>query len=236
MTPTDQSVEPQFRALQLLLQPGASDTLILHWNGSAWSQVASPSPSSFGYNFLYGVSAVSGGDAWAVGYYKDNTVGSYDTLILHWNGGAWTQVDSPNPSCPDYYWSNNNLFGVSAVSGSEAWVVGYYGDCSFATGKAATLVAHWNGTAWANASVIPTFTSVSSSSNPVITGSPVTYTATVTPTPTVTLTPNGGTVVFYDNGSVISSCSPKALDSGSATCSVTYAVAGSHAITAAYSG
>ena len=79
MTPTDQSVEPQFRALQLLLQPGASDTLILHWNGSAWSQVASPSPSSFGYNFLYGVSAVSGGDAWAVGYYKDNTVGSYDT-------------------------------------------------------------------------------------------------------------------------------------------------------------
>lgn len=69
---------------------GRSGTLVLHWNGTAWSTVNSPSPGS-GLNGLHGVSAVSGSDAWAVGNYS-----SYyepyvsDTLILHWNGTAWT--------------------------------------------------------------------------------------------------------------------------------------------------
>ncbi len=152
-------------------------------------------------------------------------------MILHWNGVAWTQLQSPNPSCPDYYWSYNHLYGVSAVSGSDAWAVGYYGDCTTATGEADTLVARWNGTAWANASAISTSTSVSSSSNPVTTGSSVTYIATV-----ANPSPQGGTVAFYDNGSLISACSSKALSSARATCSVTYASAGSHAIKAAYSG
>jgi hypothetical protein len=150
---------------------------------------------------------------------------------LHWNGTAWSKVNSPNPSCPDYVYSWNQLYGVSARSGSDAWAVGDYGDCDFAIGKAATLVAHWNGTAWANASAITTSTSVSSSANPVTTGTPVTYTATV-----VHPAPNGGTVAFHDNGSLISSCSAKPVSSGRATCRVTYASAGSHTIKAAYSG
>jgi Bacterial Ig-like domain (group 3) len=216
--------------------PYVSDTLILHWNGTAWTQVHSPSPSSVSYNELHGVSAVSGSDAWAVGFYDVNEIGGSKTLILHWNGTAWTQVQSPNPSCPDYYYSDNSLYGVSARSGSDAWAVGDYGDCTFATGPADTLVAHWNGTAWVNASAIPTSTRVSSSSNPVTTGRPVTYTATVAPKGTVAPGPQGGTVAFYDNGSLISSCSHKVLGSRSATCRVTYAAAGSHAIKAHYSG
>src|SRR5437016_5171251 len=36
---------------------GASQTLIEHWNGTAWSVVASPSPSPF-HNVLNGVTAV----------------------------------------------------------------------------------------------------------------------------------------------------------------------------------
>ena len=212
---------------------GATDsTLILHWDGTAWTQVPSPSPSSISYNELHGVSAVSGSDAWAVGFYNATEIGPIKTLILHWNGTAWAKVKSPDPSCPHYSYSYNELYGVSAVSGSDAWAVGDYGDCDFATGKAATLVAHWNGTAWVNASAIPTSTSVSSSANPVTTGSPVTYTATVAHAPA----DDGGTVAFHDNGSLISSCSHKALSSGRATCTVTYAAAGSHTIKATYSG
>jgi Bacterial Ig-like domain (group 3) len=207
---------------------GVTKTLVLHWDGTAWSRVNSPSPGS-GLNGLTGVSAVSGGDAWAVG-----SSSSYDnpyvigTLILHWNGTAWTKVSSPSPSSVSY----NYLEGVSARSGSDAWAVGDYGDCATALFKRATLVAHWNGTAWINASAITTSTSVTSSANPVTTGTPVTYTATVTPTPT----PDGGTVAFYDNGSLISSCTAKAVSSGRATCTVTYAAAGSHTIKATYSG
>jgi hypothetical protein len=211
---------------------GVTKTLVLHWDGTAWSRVNSPSPGS-GLNGLTGVSAVSGGDAWAVGNSSsyDNPY-VIDTLILHWNGTAWTKVKSPNPSCPDDFISYNDLYGVSARSGSDAWAVGDYGDCATTLFKRATLVAHWNGTAWINASAITTSTSVSSSANPVTTGSPVTYTATVAPTPT----PDGGTVAFHDNGSLISSCSAKAVSSGRATCTVTYTATGSHTIKATYSG
>lgn len=37
-------------------------TLIEHWDGSAWTIVSSPSPSSTRYNVLLGVSCVTGTD------------------------------------------------------------------------------------------------------------------------------------------------------------------------------
>ena len=119
---------------------GAAHTLILHWNGTAWSKVTSPNPSSS--NNLEGVNAVSASDAWAVGYYRNNTTGVHNTLILHWNGTAWSKVTSPNPSSSD----DNELSGVSAVSASDAWAVG--GSVDPATDISTTMIAHWNGTAW----------------------------------------------------------------------------------------
>src|SRR5438093_857402 len=44
---------------------GATDGLILQWDGISWSQVASPNPSSTS-NSLTGVSALSDSNAWAV--------------------------------------------------------------------------------------------------------------------------------------------------------------------------
>jgi hypothetical protein len=124
------------------LNPGASRTLVLHWNGTAWTHVKSPSPNSVDVNFLYGVSARSGSDAWAVGFYWNGTAGAYDSLILHWDGMAWSRIKSPNPGR-----FANHLYGVSARSGSDAWAVGYH-DTAVSTTN--SLIAHWNGTAWAN--------------------------------------------------------------------------------------
>jgi len=65
-------------------------TLLLHWNGTRWTHVPSPSTGS-GNNgsFLDGVSAVSAADAWAAG-------GSFvraaaKTFLLRWNGTRWTR-------------------------------------------------------------------------------------------------------------------------------------------------
>ena len=72
--------------------------LIVHWNGTAWKQVPNPSSDS---NILSGVAATSSADAWAVGStcMSCGTEGQVtDTLIEHWNGTAWKQVPSPNPS------------------------------------------------------------------------------------------------------------------------------------------
>src|SRR5262245_5783987 len=103
-------------------------TLILHWDGAAWSIIPSPSPGSV-YNYLNGVAAVATNDVWAVGYYDD------ETLILHWDGAVWSVVSSPNPN-PSF----NVLSDVAAISATDAWAVGY--------SSSATLTMHWDGAAW----------------------------------------------------------------------------------------
>jgi hypothetical protein len=42
-------------------------------------------------NLLEGVSAVSATDVWAVGYSDNSFNGEARTLILHWNGTAWSK-------------------------------------------------------------------------------------------------------------------------------------------------
>jgi hypothetical protein len=120
---------------------GAQDTLILHWNGTRWSKVASPNPGSTHGNVLSGVSALSRTNAWAVGGYGAKRFGETRTLILHWNGGSWSRVGSPNPSS-----TNDAIFGVGAISSARAWAVGlYFND---RTGAQDTLILHWNGSRW----------------------------------------------------------------------------------------
>ena len=58
---------------------------------------AGPVGPSATYNMLTSVSADSASDAWAVGSYISDTTGVRDTLILHWNGTAWSRVASPSP-------------------------------------------------------------------------------------------------------------------------------------------
>src|ERR1700722_17097473 len=95
----------------------ASNTLILHWNGTSWTRVPSPNPVHLGFNALNSVSGLSAAGAWAVGSTDTGT------LILHWNGTRWTRVASPGQT------SQDGFNGVSALSASDAWSAG-----NFATG------------------------------------------------------------------------------------------------------
>src|SRR5690349_8242869 len=72
----------------------ATNTLIEHWDGSAWTVVASPNVGPD--NTLYAVTAQAAGDVWAVGAALDVTSGYHQTLVEHWDGSAWTVVASPN--------------------------------------------------------------------------------------------------------------------------------------------
>jgi hypothetical protein len=117
----------------------ATQTLIEHWNGSSWTQVASPNPGGTSNNHvLYGVTATSPTNIWAVGYYVNINGHPLQTLVLHWDGTAWKLVASPNPA------GVNELRSVAVISPSNAWAVGFY----FTNGKQKTLIEHWNGTAW----------------------------------------------------------------------------------------
>jgi hypothetical protein len=116
--------------------------LIERWNGKVWKVQPSPNPSPHqpGYirNKFLGVAATSSTNAWAVGYYLDNTAHNR-TLIEHWNGKAWQIQPSPNPGA-----SYDELYSVAATSATNAWAVGF----ELGTPGKRTLIEHWNGTAW----------------------------------------------------------------------------------------
>jgi hypothetical protein len=80
-----------------------------------------------------------------------------------------------------------------------------------------------------------TTTALVSSVDPVGTGKPVTFTATVTAANVSSGTPVGN-VTFKDGASPIAGCGAVGLAGGTASCTVTYPSAGSHQITAAYTG
>ena len=120
-------------------------TLILRWNGTTWTRVPSPDPGTSRY--IAGVAAASADSAWAVGCTGCNTSNANtrtSTLILRWNGNAWTQVPSPSPG-------RSSLYSVAATPDGTAWAVGYSGNGSAVYGVSANttaLILRWNGTAW----------------------------------------------------------------------------------------
>jgi len=117
---------------------GNGKTWIFHWNGTRWSEAAHPNPG-FG-DSLFGVTAMSRNNAWAVGYSCTSRDCTHaHTLILHWNGRAWSRVTSPNAG------TGSELADVAAVSARSAWAVG--DDCTV-TESCAPIILRWNGTAW----------------------------------------------------------------------------------------
>ncbi len=118
----------------------SGNTLILRWNGKTWQRMP-PTPGT-----LSGVAAVSPKNAWAVG-----STNSGDSLILHWNGNTWQQVPSPNPGSTE---GLSSFFSDVTVSGGMTWAVGNGNNCGCGPGN--SLIARWNGNAWAQVPA-PTF-------------------------------------------------------------------------------
>jgi hypothetical protein len=87
---------------------------MLHWDGSAWSQVAAPNPG--GNGTISSVSTSSASDAWAIGSYIASRKKAYP-FALHWDGARWSVVALPRRA---------GFAGtVAAVPGRrQAWVGG----------------------------------------------------------------------------------------------------------------
>src|SRR5579859_6736211 len=102
-----------------------------------WNVVPSPNGNESRGSVLRAVAMISATDVWAVG---GGQLGGSKTLIEHWDGVQWSVVTSPDPG------SNYDILdGVTVVSESSVWAVGYDGN---AGGIAQTLTEHWNGSRW----------------------------------------------------------------------------------------
>lgn len=112
--------------------------VIIHWNGTAWSVVPSP---SVGGGFLGSIAVASPNDIWAVGLRGSNSGAiAGNTLAEHWNGHAWSVVATPNPST-----FGNALGGVTVAGPNDVWATGEEGTNRFDT---APMSEHWDGHSW----------------------------------------------------------------------------------------
>jgi hypothetical protein len=112
---------------------GGSPPYIIHWDGSTWTQTVQSEIDGS----LLDVEAISPTDAWAVGHLSGADA---RTLVEHWDGTAWTVVDSPSPG-----FIYNHLTAVSAVAPNDVWAAGIYGPPE---GGTQPLFLHWDGTSW----------------------------------------------------------------------------------------
>jgi hypothetical protein len=118
-------------------------TLTEHWDGASWSVVPSPNGSTKN-NLLFGVTALSSRNVWAVGNAVHGRVAQ--TLVLHWNGTGWAVVPSPNVAGDGV---QSFLLAISAVSPNDIWTLG----SSSALNQNSPLAIHWDGAGW---TIIPT--------------------------------------------------------------------------------
>ena len=118
----------------------ADRTLIEHWDGHAWARVPSPGNAPGTRTVLNAVAAASPRNAWAVG--STDAGNTNRAFIVHWDGTAWQRVDAPTPV------PGVSLLGVAATSPHNAWAVGqtaFKGACG---PTCATVIEHWDGSAW----------------------------------------------------------------------------------------
>jgi hypothetical protein len=73
-------------------QAALYQTLVEHYDGTAWTQMPSPSVPNVN-SALYSVSAISASNLWATGSTYANRY-SQKTLVEHYDGTAWTIVPS----------------------------------------------------------------------------------------------------------------------------------------------
>jgi hypothetical protein len=101
----------------------------VNWNGSTWTQAATPLDTTANLT-VNAISGDSASDIWIVGETatRGYTGGTRTSVLLHYNGSAWSQVAVPDSS---------GLLDVDAISPTDAWAIAADGS-----------VLNWNGSAW----------------------------------------------------------------------------------------
>ncbi len=122
---------------------GAS-AFIEHWDGTAWTMVATPGATAPSGAYLSAVSCSGPTACWAVGATMDANGDPTTTLVDRWDGTAWTTVPSANPTTP-----NDVLTAVTCLDATGCWATGATGVANGQNqGSPNPFMESWDGTAW----------------------------------------------------------------------------------------
>jgi len=116
----------------------------MHWDGTAWSAVTSPSPNGT-QNLLFDVDGVAADDLWAIGGLGHDGYGGDPVapLALRWNGTAWSQVSLPSAGSG---FTIVKVDDVAALASNDVWIVG--SAFSFTQLREVPYYFHWTGGGW----------------------------------------------------------------------------------------
>jgi hypothetical protein len=129
-------------------------TYAIHYDGSSWSPVPTPSPNpvqELTYCSLNAVAALAPNDVWAAGtrLAQDTGAGYVGThnLVLHWNGSSWQQMNAPIP--PSFGLqgvSGDGIYEILALAADDVW---FFGEWITMNEQGYTfryaLAMHWDG-------------------------------------------------------------------------------------------
>jgi hypothetical protein len=140
-------------AVGFFVHSGATQNLIMAWNGSKWSRVSAPSPggtSSGSKSEIFSVRCTSASNCWSAGYYVKHNAELSDAL--HWNGKKWSQIATPNPGGL-VLGDVSDLDDVACSAPSDCWADGSYGTQGDGAQEILlNFVLHWNGKNWSQVS------------------------------------------------------------------------------------
>jgi len=129
------------------------------WDGTTWTIIPSPNPAHGFCDAEIALDGVScpGSDSGrdhsephrrsscvAVGYTRDEELGTSLTVTETWDGHSWTLVPSPSPGLANYT-GHLALTGVSCTTTTSCVAAGYVYP---GNGTSTTLVEAWDGHAW----------------------------------------------------------------------------------------
>lgn len=115
----------------------------VNWNGSTWTQAATPLDTTANLT-VNAISGDSASDIWIVGETatRGYTGGARTSVLLHYNGSAWSQVAVPDsPGLLDVDAISPSDAAIAALSPTDVYVAQLGG------------MSHFNGTAWTTTSI-----------------------------------------------------------------------------------
>lgn len=129
---------------------GQTIPVAMHWDGSAWTQVATPIPSPGPGIVNCGLDAVemiAPNDVWAGGWqYKQDAAGYVGPhlFVIHWDGAHWTEIPTPMPATLGTQGGSGEfIHGIDAAGPNDIWFVGEWVEAL--QGIRPALAMHWDG-------------------------------------------------------------------------------------------
>jgi len=128
--------------------------LIEQYSGGAWAAVSSPQITGNPGGTLSAITCATADDCWAVGSEgppETATAPTQQSLALHYTGGDWTVVPSPDITSAN----GGGLAGIACVSPDDCWAVGTANGPLWdligtpPPGEVQAVIEHWTGSSWA---------------------------------------------------------------------------------------